>query len=124
MVTMLPTPCTAANQHAGSLRHPPGQNGTLRPADNARAWHQQRIGARRGAIPVTIYSVGGTCIKEKKGSAVQKAFLSLALLPLSLCVTCSSSSSIKGEAGRPRREDCGSPLYTAVDIKTHAPNMP
>ena len=51
---------------------------------------------------------------------VLEAFLSLALLPLSLCVTCSSPLSIKGEAGRPRREDGGSPLYTAIDIKTHA----
>ena len=53
-------------------------------------------------------------------SAVLEAFLSLALLPLSLCVTYSSPSSIKGEAGCPRRGDGGSPLYMAVDIKTHA----
>ena len=73
-----------------------------------------------GAVPVTICSVGGTRIKEKKGPVVLEAFISLALLSLSLCVTCSSSSSIKGEAGCPRRGDGGSPLYTAVDIKTHA----
>ena len=53
--------------------------------------------------PVTICSVGGTRIKEKKGPTVLEAFLSLALLPLSLCVTCSSPSSIKGEAERPRK---------------------
>ena len=51
---------------------------------------------------------------------VLEAFLSLALLPLSLYVTCSSPSSIKGEAGCPRSEDGSSPLYMAVDIKTHA----
>ena len=117
---MLPTPCTAADQHAGSPRRPPGRNGTSQPADNAGAWHQRRPGARRGAIPVTICSVGGTHIKEKKGPVVLEAFLSLALLPLSLCVTCSSPSSIKGEAGRPKRGDGGSPLYMVVDIKTYA----
>ena len=103
MVTMLPTPCTAADQHASSSRRLPGRNGTPRPADNAGAWHQRRTGAWRGASPVTICSVGGTRIKEKKGPTVLEDFLSLALLPLSLCVTCSSPSSIKGEAGRPRR---------------------
>ena len=103
VVTMLPTPCTAADQHAGSLRRPPGRNGTSRPADNAGAWHQLRTGARRGAIPITICIVGGTRTKEKKGPTVLEAFLSLPLLPLSLCVTCSSPSSIKGEAGRSRR---------------------
>ena len=120
VVTMLPTPCTAADQHVGLPRRPPGRNGTSRPADNARAWHQRRIGARCGAVPVTIYSVSGTHTKEKKGPAVLEAFLSLPLLPLSLCVTCSSPSSIKGETGHPRRGDYGSPLYMAVDIKTHA----
>jgi len=44
----------------------------------------------------------------------------LTILPLSLCVTCSFPSSIKGKAGYPRREEGGSPLYMAVDIKTHA----
>ena len=77
VVTMPPTPCTAANQHAGSLRRPPGQNGMLRPADNAGAWHQRRTGARRGAVPVTICSVDGTRIKEKKDPAVLEAFVSL-----------------------------------------------
>ena len=86
----------------------------------AGVWHQRRTSARRGAIPVTIYSVGGTRIKEKKGPTVLGAFLSLARVPLSLCVTCSSPSYIKGEVGRPRRRDGGLPLYTAVDIKTHA----
>ena len=119
MVTMLPTPCTAADQHAGSPRRPSGRNRTSRPAHNAGVWHQRRTGARRAGVPVTIRSVGETRIKEKKGPTVLKAFLSLALLPLSLCVTCSSPSSIKGQAGRSRREDGGSPLYTAVDIKTH-----
>ena len=118
VVTMLPTPCTAADQHAGSSRRPPGRNGTSRPTDNAGAWHQRRIGARRGSIPVTICCVGETHIKEKKGPAVLEAFLSLALLPLSLCVTCSSPLSIKGEVGCPRRRDSCSPLYTVVDIKT------
>ena len=28
VVTVLPTPCTAADQHAGSPRRPPGRNGT------------------------------------------------------------------------------------------------
>ena len=117
---MLPTPSMVTDQHVGSPCRPPRRNGMSRPADNARVWHQRRTGARRGAIPVTICSVGGTHIKEKKGSVVLEAFLSLALLPLSLCVTCSSSLFIKGEAGRPRRGDGGSPLYMAVDIKTHA----
>ena len=117
---MLPTPYTTADQHASSSRRPLGWNGTSRPADNAGAWHQRRIGARRGVIPVTICSVGGTRTKEKKGPAVLEAFHSLPLLPLSLCVACSSPSSIKGEAGRPRRDDGGPPLYTVVDIKTHA----
>ena len=117
---MLPTPCTAVDQHTGSPRRSPGRNGTSRPADNAWAWHQRRIGSQHGAIPVTICSVGETHIKEKKGPMVLEAFLSLALLPLSLCVTCSSPLSIKGEAGCPRREDGGSPLYMVVDIKTHA----
>ena len=117
---MLPTPYTAADQCAGSSRRPPGRSGTSRAANNARAWHHRWTGAQRGAIPITICSVGETYTKEKKGLAVLEAFLSLALLPLSLCVTCSSPSSIKGEAGCPRREDDGSPLYTAVDIKTHA----
>ena len=117
---MLSTPCTAADQHAGSPRHPLGRNGTSRPADNARAWHQRRTGAPCGVIPVTICSVGGTRIKEKNGPTVLEAFLSLALLPLSQCVTCSSPSSIKEKAGRPRRGDGSSPLYTAIDIKTHA----
>ena len=120
VVTMLPTPCTAADQHAGLPRHPLGRNGTSRPADNAEVWHQRRTGTRREAVPVTICSVGGTRIKKKKGPAVLEAFISLVLLPLSLCVTCSSPLSIKKEAGRPRRGDGGSPLYTAVDIKTHA----
>ena len=102
VVTMLLTPCTAADQHAGSPRRPSGRNGTSRPADNTGAWHQRRTGTRHGAVPITICSVGGTRIKEKKGSTVLEAFVSFALLPLSLCVTCSSPSSIKGEAGRPR----------------------
>ena len=38
---MLPTPCTVADQHAGSPRRPPGRSGMLRPADNGRAWHRQ-----------------------------------------------------------------------------------
>ena len=117
---MLPTLCTVADQHAGSPRRLPGRIGTSRPADNAGAWHQRRTGTPCGAIPITICSVGWTHIKEKKGPVVLEAFLSLALLHLSLCVTCSSPSSIKGEAGRPRRGDSGSPLYTLVDIKTHA----
>ena len=50
---------------------------------------------------------------------VLEAFLSLALLPLSLYVTYSSPLSIKGEAGRLGGGDDGSPLYTAIDIKTH-----
>ena len=120
VVTMLPTPCTAADQHAGSPRRPPGRNGTSRPTDNAGAWHQQRTGARRGAVPVTVYNVGGTRIKKKKGPMVLEVFLSLALLPLSLCVTSSSPSSIKGEPGCSRRGNGGSPLYTTVDIKTYA----
>ena len=119
VVTVLPTPCTAADQHAGSPRHPPGRNGTSRPADNAGAWHQRRTGTRRGAVRVTICSVDGTRTKEKKHLAVLEAFLSLPLLPLSLCVTCSSPSFIKEEAGRPRRRAV-SLLYMAVDIKTHA----
>ena len=82
VVTMLPTPSTAADQHAGSPRHPPGRNGTSQLADNAGAWHQRRTGARRGAVPVTICSVGGTRTKKKKGPAVLKVFLSLRLLPL------------------------------------------
>ena len=41
VVTMLPTPCTVADQHAGSPRRPPGRSGMLRPADNGRAWHRQ-----------------------------------------------------------------------------------
>ena len=124
VVTMMPTLCTAADQHDGSPCRPLGRNETSRPADNVGAWHQRRTGARHGAVPVTICSVGGTRIKEKKGPTVLKAFLSLALLPLSLCVTCSSPSSIKGEAGRPKRKDGGSPLYTAVDIKTHTLTRP
>ena len=120
VVTMLPTPCTATDQHVRSPRHPPGRNGTSRPVDNAGAWHQRRTGARRGVVPITMCSVGGTRIKEKKGPAVLEAFLSLALLPLSLCVICSSPSSIKRKAGRHRRGDGGSPLYIPVDIKTHA----
>ena len=117
---MLPTPCTATDQHAGSPHRPSRRNGTSRPADNARVWHQRRTGVRRGAIPVTICSVGETRTKEKKGPVVLEAFLSLPLFPLSLCVTCSSPSSIKGEVGRPRREEGSSPLYMTVDIKTHA----
>ena len=85
VVTMLPTPCMAADLHAGSPRRPLGQNGTSQPADNAGAWHQQRIGARHGAISITICSVSGTRIKEKKGPATLKDFLSLSFssfLPL------------------------------------------
>ena len=85
VVTMLPTPCTAADQHARSPRRPPRRNGTLRPADNVGAWHQRRTGARRGAIPVTIYSVSGTCMKEKKDVAALEAFFSLTFLLFSLC---------------------------------------
>ena len=116
---MLPTPCTAADQHAGLPRRLRGRNVTSRPADNAGTWHQRRTGAWRGAVPITICSVGGARIKEQKGPAVLEAFLSLALLPLSLCVTCSSPSSIKGKAGRPRSGNGSSRLYTSVDIKTH-----
>ena len=120
VVTMLPTPCAAADQHARSPRRPQGRNGTSRPANIAGAWQQRQTGAQRGAVPVTICSVSGARIKEKKGPTVLEAFLSLALLPISLCITCSSPSSIKGEAGCPRRKDGGSPLYTTIDIKTHA----
>ena len=116
---MLPTPCTAADQHAGSPRRSQGQNGTSPPADNARAWPQRRTSARRGAIPVTIYSIGRTRIKEKKGPAVLEAFLSLDLPPLSLCNLLFPFVYKRGNR-MPHGGDGGTPLYTAVDIKTHA----
>ena len=76
-VTVLPIPCMAVDQHASSPHHLSGQSGTLRPADNARAWHHRRTGAQCGAIPVTTYRVSRARTKEKKGPATLKDFLSL-----------------------------------------------
>ena len=40
--------------------------------------------SQRGAIPVTIYSIGGTHVKEKKDAAALEAFFSLVFLLFSL----------------------------------------
>ena len=85
MVTMLPTPCTAADQHADSPRCPPRRSGTSCPADSARAWHHRRTGARCGAVSVITYRVSRAHTKEKKGPMILKDFLSLSFssfLPL------------------------------------------
>jgi len=45
------------------------------------------MGPRRGAVPVDIYRVDGTCIKDKKNPMVLKAILSLSFLLFSSAIT-------------------------------------
>jgi len=79
---------------------------------------EQAPGVEPSLSPSAVSRV--TRIKEKKGPMVLEAFLSLALLPLSLYVNLLFPFVYKRESRMPQEGDGGSLLYTAIDIKTHA----
>ena len=56
--------------------------------------------ARRGAVPVDIYRVGGTRMKDKKDLAIMKAFGSLLFFSFLFAVTRAFPYPIKEKAGR------------------------
>ena len=72
--------------------------------------------ARRGAVPVDVYSVGGTHVKEKKDPAILEDLFSFMFSPFPSAVTPAFPWPIKGKAGRPIR---GIEQSIRLTIETH-----
>ena len=69
---MLPTPCTATNQQLVRRVARRDEMGHHAPLTTLGRGIDDEQALAHGAVPVTICSVGGTRIKEKKDLAVRK----------------------------------------------------
>ena len=62
--------------------------------------HDRQIAPAHGAVPIDVYRISRTRMKEKKDPATLEAFFSFSFFYFSSSVTRAFPSSIKGEAGR------------------------